>query len=128
MRNGAVAPQVQIPFKGFHGQLVFVDFVHQPFEVGLALAAAYDFTVAFGGQDIHAFGPAGVVFVALHIKGLDFVRPVVHHDGGFEEPGQNRFVGSAKVVAGLKAGGAGDPLGEVAFLFFGRVQALAGGL
>ena len=107
---------------------MFVDFVHQPFEVGLPFATANNFAVAFRGQYIDAFGPTGVVFVPFHVKSLDFVGPVEHHDGGFKKSGEDRFIGTTKVVACLKVGGTFDPLGQVALLFFGLVQALAGRL
>ena len=64
-----------------------------------ALAAADDFAVALGGEDVYAEGLGGVGGVGLHVEGLDGGGVAVDHYGLVELAGDVGFVGGAEVVA-----------------------------
>jgi hypothetical protein len=58
--DAAVFAEVEIPLEGFHGEVVAFDAGFQEVVVVYALAASYDFAVAFGGEDVYAESLGGV--------------------------------------------------------------------
>ncbi len=54
VRDAAEASQIQIPFKRFFRQIVGFDLLFEKFEIGGAFAAADNFAVAFGREQVCA--------------------------------------------------------------------------
>src|SRR5688500_15555761 len=78
--NRAVTAQVQVPVEGLFRQTVLFYLLLQELKRSGALAAAYDFAVAFGREHIAAqrqFRPLGV---ARHVEGFDGRRVMMNHD------------------------------------------------
>ncbi len=52
--DAAVFAQVEIPLEGFEREVVVFDALLEEVVAVYALAAAYDFAVALGGEDVYA--------------------------------------------------------------------------
>ncbi len=69
--DAAVFAQVEVPLEGVEREVVLDDAGFEEVVAVDALAAADDFAVALGGQDVDAEGLGGVGGVGLHVEGLD---------------------------------------------------------
>ena len=64
-----------------------------------SLASAYDFAVAFGGQDVYTEGDFGSCRVRGHVEGFDGAGEAIDHDGLGELLGEDGLVAAAQVGA-----------------------------
>src|SRR5436309_2475435 len=78
--DAAVAAQVEIPLEGFLREVVLLDPRDEQIEIGEALAAADDFTVALWRQDVDAQRDLRTIRIRLHIERLHLRRIPVHAD------------------------------------------------
>src|SRR6185312_16197146 len=81
VRYSAVLAQIDVPVEGFAREAVFVNAPQQQVGIVNALAAADDFAVAFGRQDVDAHRYFGPVRIGLHVERFDGGREAIDHDG-----------------------------------------------
>src|SRR4029453_6340946 len=102
MRHAAEAAEVEVPLEGFLGKLVLLDTRHQQIVVVDTLAAADDFTVAFGCEHVDAECDLRTLRVRLHIERLNCRRISMHRDRSIETLRDRGFIGCAEVTAPLE--------------------------
>src|SRR5438876_1821902 len=79
MRHATVAPQVEVPLKGFFRKVVFTEPLDEQLVIVDALAAADDFAVAFGREHVEGQGKFGALWVGLHVESFER-RGIAMHD------------------------------------------------
>ena len=80
---------------------MIVDALQEQFGIVNTLAAADDFAVAFGREQIDTERNFGTLRGGLHIEGLDGGGEPIDHDGLGELLGEDGFVGTAEIAAPL---------------------------
>src|SRR5208282_3632307 len=108
VRNAAVAPQVQIPLKGFFRQLLFANAPNQRFVVRLALASPDNLAVAFRRNHVKTERKLGPLRVHGHVEGFHRGGITMDDDGLVEVLGENRLFVAAEIVAPFR--GVSGPL------------------
>src|SRR6516225_1922830 len=99
MRHTSVAAQVEIPLESFLGKVVFAQALDQQVVIVNALAAANDFSIAFGGKYVKGEGEFGALRVRLHVECLERRGIAVNNHRTIEGAGDDGFFVAAKVVA-----------------------------
>src|SRR3984957_1418535 len=102
MRHAAVAAQVQIPLKGFLGQIVLAEALDEGFITREALAAADNLAVAFRGDHVETQRKLGPLGVGGHVKRFHRCRVAVDYHGLVEFFRNDRFFIATEIVAPLR--------------------------
>src|SRR5271170_3785987 len=101
VRYRAELTQIDVPVESLAWKLMFVQALQQQIQVVDALAAADDFAVSLGGDEIDAQGEFRPVRGGLKVEGLDTAGIAIHQDRTIQILGQKRFVGVAEIPAPL---------------------------
>src|SRR6185437_6840747 len=87
MWHGTKAAQVEIPVEGLARELVFVETFFEKRQIVNPLAAANDFAITFGSDDIDAESDFGAVRIGLKVKCFNFGGVTIDDDGAIEAAG-----------------------------------------
>src|SRR5277367_623893 len=101
VRHAAVPPEVQIPLERFFGQVVSPQALNQGVIVRQTLAAADDFSVAFGRNHVEAERKFRARWIGGHVKRLHGRRIAVNYHRPVEFLGDDGFFVAAEVVSPL---------------------------
>src|SRR6516165_3619873 len=101
MWHRPVPPQVEVPVERLQWEFVLNNALLELIVIVLALTAADDLAIAFGGEHVDAQREFRSSRVPLHVEGFALGWVAMNHHGGFEIPGQCGFFIAAEVVAPL---------------------------
>src|SRR5687768_2612148 len=97
--NAAVTAHIEIPFKGFPGQIMLLQTLKQQIVIMNALAPADDLAVTFGREHIDAQCKLLVLWIRLHVESFCGCRIAMHHHWTIVIFGEHCLIRSTEIAS-----------------------------
>ena len=99
VRDCSEASQVEIPFKCFAREIMRFQLLFEELQIHRAFAAADDFAVAFGREQVRAERKFGARRISFKVKRFNDGGEMMNEDRRVESAGNVGFIGRAEVAA-----------------------------